>query len=343
MSNSGNSPAGLPPDSQAGELAPYELPERVAELAGQISEAETESRRRRLALGLPRLARGLPRQALGLPRQALGLPRQAMGLPRQAMGLPRLAGRGGRSTWSGLQSGGRWLATQVLAMAPRLPVRSGQTLRGQFPGRTPDEIADALIEGAARAAAGVGAAVGASMVLPVVPAVPVEIGVETMAVVGIELKLVAELHEVYGMRAPGSRADRMMAYVDAWAHRRGIGLAPGGLVLAVGSPLRRRLERRLIARAGRSATSLGPLLTGAAAGALLNRRETRKLGREIRDDLRGRNSPDVAHWPAQGPGWPPPLSPPAPPPLGPPRPGPPPPGSAPPGPPSPPTGGPARR
>jgi hypothetical protein len=173
-----------------------------------------------------------------------------------------------------------------------------------------------------------------------VPAVPVEIGVETLAVVGIELKLVAELHEVYGMRAPGSRADRMMAYVDAWAHRRGVGLAPGGLVLAVGSPLRRRLERRLIARAGRSATSLGPLLTGAAAGALLNRRETRKLGREIRDDLRRRWSPDVAHWPAQMPGWPPPpqgqlpgwppsLAPPAPPPPAPPQ--------------APPTAGPARR
>jgi hypothetical protein len=321
MSKSGNSPAGPPPDSQAGEFVPDELPERVAELAGQISEAETESRRRRLALGLPRLA----------------------------LGLPRLAGRGGRSAWTGLQSGGRWLASQVLAMAPRLPVRSVQTLRGQFPGRTPEEIADALIEGAARAAAGVGAAVGASMVLPVVPAVPVEIGVETLAVVGIELKLVAELHEVYGMRAPGSRSDRMMAYVDAWAHRRGIGLAPGGLVLAVGSPLRRRLERRLIARAGRSATSLGPLLTGAAAGALLNRRETRKLGREIRDDLRRRWSPDVAHWPAQMPGWPPPppgqlpgwplpLSPPGPPPPAPPPPAPPPPA-----PPPPPTGGPARR
>src|ERR1700733_12375054 len=262
MSKSGNTPAGPPPDSQAGEpagpppdgqageLVPDELPERVAELAGQLAEAKTESRRRRRALGLPRLARGLPRlarglprQAMGLPRQAMGLPRQAMGLPRQAMGLPGLAGRGGRSAWAGLQFGGRWLAAQVLAMAPRLPVRSVQTLRSQFPGRTPDEIADALIEGAARGAGGGGAAVGASMVLSVVPAVPVEIGVETMAVVGIELKLVAELHEVYGMRAPGSRSDRMMAYVDAWAHRRGIGLAPGGLVLAVGSPLRRRLER----------------------------------------------------------------------------------------------------
>ena len=34
--------------------------------------------------------------------------------------------------------------------------------------------------------------------------------------------------------------------------------------------------------------SLGPLLTGAAAGAILNGRETRKLGQQIRNDLRRR-------------------------------------------------------
>ncbi len=250
-----------------GELVPADqaradalLPERVAELAAEISEAHTEPRRRRLTLL-----------------------------------LPRLAGRGGRGAWAGLRSGGRWLTTQVLAMAPRLPVRSVDTLRGQFPGRTPDELADILIEAASKASASVGAAVGAAMVLPVVPAAPIEIGVETLALVGIELKLIAELHEVYGMRPRGSKVDRTMAYLDSWAHRRGVGLAPGGLVIAIGSPLRRRLERRLISRAGRSALSLGPLLTGAAAGALLNRRETRKLGHEIRDDLR-RRSPAATQW-----------------------------------------------
>jgi hypothetical protein len=243
-------------------VLPY-LPERMAELAGEISEEQSESRQRRIAMAIPRLARR----------------------------GGKVAGRGGLSAWTGMQSGGRWLTGQVLAMAPRLPVRSAETLRGQYPGRTADQIAEALIEGAARASAGVGAAVGATMVLPVVPTVPVEVAVETLAVVGIELKLVAELHEVYGMRAPGSAGERTMAYVDAWAHRRGVALAPGGLIVAVGSPLRRRLEQRLLARAGRSASSLLPLLAGAAAGALLNRRETRKLGREVRADLRKRIIP----------------------------------------------------
>jgi hypothetical protein len=168
-------------------------------------------------------------------------------------------------------------------------VRDQQTLRAQFPGLNAEELADALILGSARAASAVGAAAGVAMVLPM-PTAPVEVAVETLAVVGIEIKLVAELHEVYGMRAPGSPAERMLAYVAAWAHRGGVALAPAGVVLVVGSPVRRRLQRRLIARAGRSAMSLGPLFSGAVAGALLNRHETRRLGTDVRDDLRRRSA-----------------------------------------------------
>jgi hypothetical protein len=180
--------------------------------------------------------------------------------------------------------------------APRLPVRDLAALRAQFPDRSPEELADALIESASRASAAVGIAVGAWAVLPVPPAAGVEIATETLAVVSIEIKLVAELHEVYGLRAPGGVIDRMTAYVAAWAQRRGVALAPGGLVLAAGSPLARQLQRRLAGRAGRSVVSLGPLLTGAAAGGLINRRETRKLGHMLRDDLRKR-SPHPDAWP----------------------------------------------
>jgi hypothetical protein len=200
----------------------------------------------------------------------------------------RLAGRSGRTGWRGMRSGGRWLTAEVL------PVRDQQRLREQFPGLGPEELAEALIHGAGRAAAVVGAGAGAAMVLPL-PSAPVEIAVETLALVGIEIKLVAELHEVYGMRAPGSSSERMLAYVAAWAHRRGVALAPAGLVVAAGSPLRRLLRRRLIARAARGAISLGPLLTGAIAGAALNRIETRHLGNDVRDDLR-RRSPYAANW-----------------------------------------------
>jgi hypothetical protein len=239
------------------------LTREVARLAGELAEDATTSRWQRFQAAATRLVR-----------------------------------RGGRAGPAGrvrVTSGGRWLTAQVLAMAPRLPVRDQATLRAQFPGLTPEELADKLIQGASRAASSVGAAVGAAMFLPL-PAAPVEIVVETLAVVGIEIKLVAELHEAYGMRPHGPVAERMLAYVGAWADRSGVALVPGGLALAVGSPLRRRLQRRLLARAGRSAASLGPLLTGAAAGALLNRHETRRLGQEVRDDLR-RRSPYSAVWP----------------------------------------------
>src|SRR5215472_9034473 len=204
--------------------------------------------------------------------------------------------RGAQVAGRGLTGSGRRLAAQVMAMAPRLPVRDLTTLRAHFGALSPDELADALIEGASRASAAVGVAVGAWAVLPFLPAAGVEIATETLVVVGIEIELVAELHEVYGLRASGGVIDRTTAYVAAWAHRRGVALAPGGLVIVAGSPVARQLQRRLARRAGRSALSLGPLLSGAVAGGLINRRETRKLGRMLRDDLRTR-SPFQAGYP----------------------------------------------
>src|SRR5215831_6538311 len=194
-------------------------------------------------------------------------------------------------------TGTGWLTTQVVAMAPRLRVRDEAALRAQFPGKSTEEIADALIVGASRGSGAVGGAVGAWAALPVLPAFPVELVTETLALIGIELKLIAELHEVYGMAPPGSTVDRATAYIGAWAHRRGVLAAPGGLILVAGSPLGRRLRLRLAGRAGRSAFSLGPLFTGAAAGAVLNSRETRRLGLDVRADLRrraGGTGPEVA-------------------------------------------------
>jgi hypothetical protein len=230
-----------------------------------------------------------------LARKLARNPDRVGSLRRLGAAISDVARRGVHVTGRGVTTGGRWLSTQVLTMAPRLPVRELATLRAQYPDRTPDQIADALIEGASRASATVGVAVGAWAVLPFVPAAGVEIATETLSVVGIEIKLVAELHEVYGMCAPGNMVERMTAYVGAWAQRRGVGLAPGGLVLAAGSPIARQLQRRLAARAGRSAFSLAPLLTGAVAGGLINRRETRKLGRLLKDDLR-RRSPFRVDW-----------------------------------------------
>ena len=266
--------AGDRPASGDEALQGEQLPERVAELAGELSEAESESRRKRLA-----------RQMAELGRRSTKATRRSL---RSGAGAARRSAQaGGTATARGLRATGQWLSGQVLEMAPKVPIRSLATLEQQHPGLDTDQLADLLIAGAARASGGVGAAVGAAAAVPFIPtAAPVELVVETMALVAIELKLIAELHEVYGQRAPGATPQRMIAYVGSWADRRGVTVTTSGLALAVGSPLRRKLERRLLAKAGKSALALAPLLTGAAAGAMLDFRETRKLGHVIRNDLR---------------------------------------------------------
>ncbi len=253
------------PEPAADLVAEDAIAERAAELATEVSEADKPADRRRLTASLAAAARSGAR----VTGRGVRAARRGMGSARRGMG-----------------SGGGRLTAQVVAMAQRLRIRDQAALRAQFPGKSSEEIADALIGGAARASAAVGGAVGAWAALPVLPAYPVEIATETLALIGIEIKLVAELHEAYGTPATGTPVERMTAYVAAWAHRRGVFMVPTGLVLAAGSPLARRLRWRLATRMSRSVFSLGPLLTGAFAGAMLNRQETRRLGHSVRADLR---------------------------------------------------------
>jgi hypothetical protein len=293
-------PAGQQPQGSSdalpnGQLPNSQLPERAAELASELSEAESESLRKRLARQIPELASRstqVTRRGLTSSRDAAvyGLQSGAGAAGRRVRPATSAAVRGARAggstTLRGLRTTGAWLSSQVLEMAPKVPIRNLATLQQQHPGLGTEELADSLVTGAARASAGVGAAVGATAAVPFIPTAPVELVVETMVLVGIELKLIAELHEVYGMPAPGSPSQRMLAYVGSWADRRGVRITASGLALAVGSPLRRKLERRLLVKASKSTLALAPLLTGAAAAALINHRETSKLGRLVRDDLR---------------------------------------------------------
>ena len=265
---------------QAPDMAAEDaIVERAADLATEVTEADKAADRRRLTASLAAAARSGARatgRGVRAARRGAGSARRGMGSARRGMGSAR----------RGVGSGGGRLVTQVVAMAQRLRIRDQAALRAQFPGKSAEDVADALIEGAARASAAVGGAVGAWAALPVLPAYPVEVATETLALIGIEIKLVAELHEAYGMPATGTRMERMTAYIAAWAHRRGVFMVPTGLVLAAGSPLARRLRWRLATRMSRSVFSLGPLLTGAFAGAMLNRQETRRLGHSVRSDLR---------------------------------------------------------
>jgi hypothetical protein len=201
---------------------------------------------------------------------------------------------GGRAVASG-----RWLAESLLDAAPHLAIRDLDTLREHYRDLSGAALADALIRNASRATGVVGGLSGAmisaeEMAPPSWVAIPLELVVETLVIAAIEIKLIAELHEVYATPVGGTAGERSVALARAWADRRGVTTAAlsGGLGEVVGRSTRREvarlLQRRLMLRTARNTVTLAPFLAGAVAGAEVNRRATRALGEAVVRDLAGR-------------------------------------------------------
>jgi hypothetical protein len=203
----------------------------------------------------------------------------------------------------------RWVTDAVADLAPHVPIRSYDTLRKHYPGLEGDALAERLVRNAARATAGIGAVGGgvASIewaVPPTLLTTPVMLAVETVSVIGIELKLIGELHEVYGHPVAGTPGERAVSLLQSWAHQRGVNpLLPGGFGSLLGTAARKELRDMIVKRLGRNLTTLGPMLTGAAVASYLNRRSTKTLGEALMRDLRLRRRP------ALPPGPPPPQLP----------------------------------
>ncbi|GHF24340.1 hypothetical protein GCM10010218_01030 [Streptomyces mashuensis] len=218
---------------------------------------------------------------------------------RAARGAEALR-RGGRGARAGLTA----IADRIIANAPRIPVRDLATLRAQFPGLGPEELADKLVAGALNGSSTVGAGVGATAMLPVPPALPAELAAQMIGVAAVEFKLIAELHEVYGVRASGTPRQRAVAYLGAWAEERGIDVtAPFTVNAALGGQLRRELRQQILRRSMRKLPTLAPFMIGAAVGAVMNRRDTQRLAAKVRKDLRTKQVP----W-EELPGPPPPKA-----------------------------------
>lgn len=200
--------------------------------------------------------------------------------------------RGVRKGSGGAKAALGHLADRIIENAPRIPVRDLATLRRQFPGLGPEELADKLIAGAANSTSTVGAGIGAAAMLPVPPAMPAELAAEITAVAAIELKLVAELHEVYGLRPPGTLRERGFAYLTSWTEERGVDVSkPSTINTALSGRMKRELRQQIMKRTVRSLPNLVPFMIGAAVGAMMNRRDTQKVAGRIRKDLRSRQVP----------------------------------------------------
>ncbi|RXS78823.1 hypothetical protein EST92_20040 [Streptomyces sp. TM32] len=206
--------------------------------------------------------------------------------------LAALTGRGATGGGGRLRGLIAAIADRIIDTAPRIPVRDLATLRAQFPGLTPEDLADKLVAGACAATATVGAGVGAAVMLPVPPAMPAELAAEVTGVAAVEIKLIAELYEVYGLRPAGNFRQRAMACLTSWAEERGIDLAkPASLNVALGGQMRRELRQQIMKRTLRNLPNLAPFMIGAVVGAFMNRRDTRRLAEKIRKDLRAHQVP----------------------------------------------------
>lgn len=185
----------------------------------------------------------------------------------------------------------KWINDAVDEVVPHLQIRDRATLRGHFPGLDDMEIADRLVRNASIATAAIGAISGGVAAVewvatPSLLTAPVLLAVETVAVVSVEIKLIGELHELYGQPVEGTASQRGVSLVHSWAQRRGVNpLVPGSVAAVMGTAARKELRDRLVRRFGRNLTSLGPLLTGAAVASFMNRSATRALASNIRDDL----------------------------------------------------------
>ncbi|WP_067488473.1 hypothetical protein [Actinomadura hibisca] len=206
--------------------------------------------------------------------------------------LARLLGDSARRAGASGVARGRWLADLLIAAAPHIPIRDLETLSAHHHGLTGEELADNLVRVAANGTTTVGAAGGALAAVqftapPLLLTAPAQIAAETLVVAAIEVKLIAELHEVYGVRVQGSGAARAAAFLTSWAKRRGINpLENDSFTNALGSAAKTALRKRLLRTMGRSMTTMGPFLTGAAAGATLNRTATKRVAATVRNDLR---------------------------------------------------------
>lgn len=210
--------------------------------------------------------------------------------------LVRIAGgtgRGATAAFRGPRAAVRWAVDTLVDVVPHLTVRDLDTLRRHHDGKDGDALAAALVRNASRVTAAIGAGGGGVAAVewvapPTLLTAPVLIAAETVAVVAVEVKLLAELHEVYGSPVTGTSSERAGKLLSSWAGRRGVSLlhTGRGMATVLGTGARKELRERIVRRMGRNLTTLGPLLTGAAVGAELNRRATKSLGEQVTEDLR---------------------------------------------------------
>jgi len=194
----------------------------------------------------------------------------------------------------GVTVSGQGVADLLMAVAPRIPVRSAEDLSGSYGGMTGTALAGQMIRQASRQTGAVGGATGAvasanMLAPPLWIMLPVELVAETLLIAAIEMRLVAELHGVYGRPITGTPDVRGVAILKAWAEQRGVNVEDLSHEKKLSKALGRGttnhvvhiVKRKLMSRLFRNVSTFAPLFVGAVVGAELNRRSTRDLGDRV--------------------------------------------------------------
>jgi hypothetical protein len=204
-----------------------------------------------------------------------------------------LAGKSAQQAGVKAVTSGRWLTDIIIQTGGHIPVRDLATLRMHHDGKEGQELAEALIRNASRTSAAVGAATGAlvtasQLAVATWATLPIELLAETLIVVAIELKLVAELHAIAGHPFQGTMSEKATAAAEVWSENSGSRPGTRGKLGNLGFAARQAhrqltaaVQRRVLRRAGRNLWSFVPFMIGAAVAAELNRRATMSVGRRV--------------------------------------------------------------
>jgi hypothetical protein len=208
-----------------------------------------------------------------------------------------LAGKSAQQAGVKAVASGRWLTDIIIQTGGHIPVRDLATLRMHHDGKEGEALAEALIRNASRTSAAVGAATGALVTASQIAVatwatLPIELLAETLIVVAIELKLVAELHAVAGQPFNGTVSERATAAAQVWSEQSGSRPGTRAKVGNLGMVARQAhrqvtaaVQRRVMRRAGRNLWSFVPFMIGAVVAAELNRRATMIVGRRVARSL----------------------------------------------------------
>jgi len=181
------------------------------------------------------------------------------------------------------------------SIAPRLPIRDRPTLERHLHVSDTEPMADVLVRNAASATA-VAGSVGGVLVITsktgplMLAAIPLRVAAETLVVAMIELKLIGELHEVYGKPLAGTTVQRGTTALRLWASHRGFEIEDAGGIVGTLSQMARRPTTRRAAAAvtGKALGRKGIRIGAGIAGAVENRKTTYTLSEQVRAELRRR-------------------------------------------------------